>query len=91
VVVKIVNAFGDQGDRLVVLPPEDRSLTRLAERLWKLIPVVAAKDGRRFHKLRAAASQALAACRPSSRHRLLGAAATALARLHHLDAGEFVA
>ena len=44
VVVKIANAFGDQGDGLVVLPLENRFLNRLAERLRKLIPMVAAKD-----------------------------------------------
>ena len=76
VVVQIANAFGDQGNRFVVLPPEDRYLYRLAERLWKLIQVVMAKDSWRFHEHSAAASQALSACRPSSRHRLLGAAAT---------------
>ena len=75
-VVQIANAFGDQGDRLVVLPPEDRYPYRLAELLRKLIPMVTAKDRRRFHELRATVSQALAACRPSSRHRLSGAAAT---------------
>ena len=55
-----------------MLPPEDRSLYRLAERLRKLIPVVAAKDSWRFHEPRAAGSQTLAASRLSSRHRLLG-------------------
>jgi hypothetical protein len=54
VVVKKVNAFGDQGDRLVVLPPEDRSLNRLAKRIRKLIPVVAVKDIWRLHELSAA-------------------------------------
>jgi hypothetical protein len=72
VVVQTVNSFRDQGDRFVVRPPEDCSLNRLAERLRKLIPMVTAKDSRRFHELRAAVSQALAACGPSSRHRLLG-------------------
>ena len=52
--------------------PQDRSLDRLAKRLRKLIPVVAAKDSQRFHELRATISQALAPCRPLSRHRLPG-------------------
>ena len=43
-----------------------------------MIPVVAAIDSRRFHALRAPVSKALAACRPSSRHWLPGAAATPL-------------
>ena len=59
----MANAFGDQCDRFVVLPPEDRSLDRLAKRLRKLIPVVAAKDSWRLHELSAVASQAFA-CRP---------------------------
>src|SRR6516225_5616001 len=74
--VQIANGFGDHGDRLVVLPPEGRSPYRLAKRLWKLIPVVTAKDSWRLHKLRAAVSQTLAACRPLSRHRLPGAVVT---------------
>src|SRR5262249_6708165 len=75
VVVQIANAIGDQGDRFVVLLPEDRYLYRLAERLRKLVPMVTAKDSWRFHELRATVSQALAACRPLSSHRLPGAAA----------------
>ena len=74
-VVQIVIGFGDQGDRLVMPPLENRSLNRLAKRLWKLIPMVTAKDSRRFHSLRAAVSQALAVCSSLSRHRLSGAAA----------------
>ena len=74
-VVQIVISFGDQGDRFVVLPPENRSLKRLAKRLRKRIPMVTAKDSRRFHELRATVSQALAVCRFLSRHRLPGAVA----------------
>src|SRR5215469_2225633 len=69
VVVQIANGFSDYGDRFVVLPPEGRSLNRLAQRLWKVIPVVAAKDNRRLRELSAVASQTLAACRVLSEHR----------------------
>lgn len=52
VVVQIANGFGYHRDRFVVLPPEGRSLYSLAERLWKLIPMVAAKDSWRLRELR---------------------------------------
>ena len=38
----------NQDDRFVLLPPEGRSLYRLAEHLRKLIPMIAANDIRRF-------------------------------------------
>ena len=69
-VVQIVNAFGDQGNRLVVLPPEDGYPYRLAELLRKLIPMVAAKGSWRFDELRAAVSETLPPCRRLSEHRL---------------------
>jgi hypothetical protein len=69
VVVQIAIGFGDQDDRFVVLPPEDRSRYRLAERIRKLMPMVTAKDSRRFHECRASVGQARAACSPLSGHR----------------------
>jgi hypothetical protein len=68
VVVQMANGFGDQCDCFVVLPPEGRLLYRLAERLRKLIPVVAAEDSRRLRELSAVASQTFAACRVLSEH-----------------------
>ena len=67
--VQIANGFSDCGDRFVVLPPEGRPLYRLAERLWKVIPMVAAKDSWRLRELSAVASQAFGACRLLSEHR----------------------
>ena len=67
--VQMANGFSHCRDRLVVLPPESRSLYRLAERLWNLIPVVAAKDSWRLHELSAVASQASAAYRVLPEHR----------------------
>jgi hypothetical protein len=69
VVAQIANGFGDYGDRLVVLPPDGRSLYRLAERLRKVIPMVAAKDSWRLQGPSAVASQAFTVCRALSQHR----------------------
>jgi hypothetical protein len=52
-----------------VLPPEDRSLYRLLDRLRKLIPMAAAKDSRPLHEHKATVSQALPVCKPLSEHR----------------------
>ena len=49
---QIAISFYDSCDRFLVLFAEDRTRYRLAERLRKLIPVVAAIDSRRFHALR---------------------------------------
>ena len=68
-VVQKANAFGDQGDRFVVLPPKGRPLYRIAERRWKVIPMVAAKDSWLLRELSAVASQTFEACRVLSEHR----------------------
>jgi hypothetical protein len=71
VAIQVVMSFGNEGNRLVALPLEDRVQYRSAEHFGKLFPMVMTKDIGWFNEFSASMSQALTACIPLSDHRSL--------------------